>query len=268
MQAPLFDADVVSANSPIGSVRHFAELDSTNDQAKQFIRQGTELLLPTLVIADQQSNGRGRGSNTWWSSAGSLTFSVVYDCSAFHEHMSLVALAAAVAVGEAISGCDVDCASELDAQFKWPNDVFLGDKKVAGILIELVTSGTGQFCVIGIGVNLNCDVQQAPESLRDRVTAIAMLRDKTSDPNQFLSCLLTVLDSRLSQLGTDSCTLLEDYSPKLMFGSDSQLTVQLPNGESVRGIFRGVGKDGQLLIDDGEKLVECVSGSVQMDNKS
>ncbi len=136
---------------------HLRRTDSTNDRARALAIRGAPH--GTLVTAGEQSAGRGRQGRTWTAPAGRALL-----CSLLiRERPPLLALAAGVAVAE-LAG--------PDAQLKWPNDVLLGGRKVAGILVE----GRPQehWAVVGIGVNVALSEQDLPRELRDRAGTLAM----------------------------------------------------------------------------------------------
>ena len=124
---------------------HFDELPSTNSYIKDFFRRDEKLPMPLCVYADCQSAGRGRLTRTFVSPEGGLYMSVLMPASSPEEAAGKTPLAA-VAVCRALQALGVQ-----DARIKWVNDVYIGDKKVCGILCEHVPGGV----IIGIGVNIH-----------------------------------------------------------------------------------------------------------------
>src|SRR5262249_38957175 len=128
---------------------HLRETTSTNDRARDLALAGAPH--GTVVTAATQTAGRGRQGRTWTAPAGAaLLMSVVV-----REPPALLSLAAAVGVAEAVGE---------EAGIKWPNDVLLADRKVAGILIE--GRPQDRWAVVGIGVNVAVDPRQLPPELR------------------------------------------------------------------------------------------------------
>jgi BirA family biotin operon repressor/biotin-[acetyl-CoA-carboxylase] ligase len=157
---------------------HLRETTSTNDRARELAAQGAPH--GTLVTAAAQSAGRGRQGRTWSAPPGhALLMSLV-----LREAHPLLPLAAAVGVAEAIGD---------DARIKWPNDVLLSDRKVAGILAE----GRPQegWAVLGIGVNVAIRVQDLPPELH---ATAATLGREPSDVEPFLGSVLAALTRSLS----------------------------------------------------------------------
>ena len=157
---------------------HLRETGSTNDRARELAAAGAPH--GTLVTTAVQSAGRGRQGRTWSAPPGhALLMSLV-----LRDAHALLPLAAAVGVAEAVGE---------DARIKWPNDVLLSDRKVAGILAE----GRPQegWAVLGIGVNVAVRVEDLPPELHE--TAGTLGREP-SDVDPFLASLLAALDRSLS----------------------------------------------------------------------
>jgi BirA family biotin operon repressor/biotin-[acetyl-CoA-carboxylase] ligase len=157
---------------------HLRETGSTNDRARELAARGAPH--GTLVTAAAQSAGRGRQGRTWSAPPGhALLMSLV-----LRDAHPLLPLAAAVGVAEAVGD---------DARIKWPNDVLLSDRKVAGILAE----GRPQegWVVLGIGVNVAVRVEDLPSELH---ATAATLGRQPSDVEPFLDSLLAALTRSLS----------------------------------------------------------------------
>ncbi len=131
---------------------HRTEVTSTNTYVKELLHGGIELPGITVVSADFQSGGRGQGGNSWESAKGeNLTFSIVchplgIDASRQFVLSQVIALAVCETVCEYVDGVTV----------KWPNDIYWNDRKLCGILIECILSGSEiRDCIIGVGLNVN-----------------------------------------------------------------------------------------------------------------
>ena len=130
------------------NLHHFKTLESTNDYAKAHY---AKLPSGSVILADVQTKGRGRFNREWHSGSGGLWFSIILH----HRHPEksfLLTFAAAASVACAIKELG------LAASVKWPNDVYVGGKKVCGILTENVMCGRETVSIIGIGINVNNDV--------------------------------------------------------------------------------------------------------------
>ena len=169
---------------------HFRRVDSTNARARALAEQWAPP--GTLVSAAEQTEGRGRQGRTWSAPAGrALLFSLV-----LRDPPHLLPLAAGIAVAEEVGG---------EARVKWPNDVLLGGRKVAGILVE----GRPQegWTVVGIGLNVAMRMDDLPAELRDRAGTLAR---SEADVEPTLSRLLERLERWLAAPGEDVLAALRE----------------------------------------------------------
>ena len=196
MTAHPIDLDRVMAESFLADAEHYASIGSTNDRAKEAAASPRKL--PLLIVADCQTAGRGRGANRWWTGSGSLAISVLANPATWRldprQHGAELSLAAARAVAETVN---TRLCGKLQAEVRAPNDVYVGDRKVAGILIEGLACG---LLVIGIGMNMNNVLADAPAALRDRVTTLRDLLGRAVDPTELLLELLAHLDAALGSV--------------------------------------------------------------------
>jgi len=138
----------------IPKILFFESVASTNEVAKQYATGNQQE--GVVIVADKQTHGRGRHNRTWVSPEGGIYFSVLLRPS-FHEYLSLFPLLAAVSVASTLESYD------LQPSIKWPNDVHLQGKKIAGILVESSLQGKKvDYVIVGIGLNVNQTAQQLP----------------------------------------------------------------------------------------------------------
>ncbi len=169
----------------------FASLPSTNTYLREAARS-PELdhkQMPWLVVATEQTAGRGQGDNRWWSGKGSLTFSLLVEVATFGPNAhadGTLSLAIADAVRAAIAPMIV-----AEVRVKPPNDVYVGERKIAGVLIEtLVVAGGERLAIIGVGLNVNNRREVAPEELKGVVTS---LKDEVAKDFSAVSVLIALL---------------------------------------------------------------------------
>jgi len=229
----------------------FPRLRSTNDHAAVLRKRG-ELFAPAIVLTGHQLAGRGRGSNTWWSGAGSLTVTLVLP---IDEHLAPhhVPLIAGVAVRTAAAGLVMDD----DIQLKWPNDLLHHGKKLAGLLCERVHKAD----LIGVGLNVNVKLSDVPPGLRDRVTSLNAIAGKSIDVNSALVAIARQLHRMLSNRDDQSFrTLLADYDQHhALLGR--RVTVTGSAGEpSIHGKCEGLDQMGRLLLRDRKTLHRVIAG--------
>ena len=199
---------------------HLRETGSTNDHARALAEAGAPH--GTLVTADAQSAGRGRQGRTWSAPAGhALLLSLV-----LRGAPPLLPLAAAVAVAEACGDA---------AQIKWPNDVLVGDRKVAGILVE--ARPQQGWAVLGIGVNVAVRVEDLPPELH---ASAGTLGRSPGDREEVLRAVLEALERALA-LGADP--LLDRWRAR------DALTGRPVSWTGGHGVAAGIDGGGRLLVD-------------------
>jgi BirA family biotin operon repressor/biotin-[acetyl-CoA-carboxylase] ligase len=259
-QQTAFDLRRIEQESFVRQVVFRRVLGSTNDFALQLAtRQG--LRTPLLVITERQTAGRGRGTNRWWSGSGALTFSLLLDAAPLRlqpEEWPRIALACAAAV------CDVleELCPKIPCGIRWPNDVYLAGRKVCGILPEAVTArGPGpDRLVLGIGINVNNSVADAPPDVRAVGVSLADPTGRHHDLTEVLVRLLDCIEERLEQMVRRDPQLPVAWSTRCVLRGH---TVELALGQSrVRGYCQGVDHDGALLLQNGRETQQFFGGVV------
>jgi BirA family biotin operon repressor/biotin-[acetyl-CoA-carboxylase] ligase len=238
-------------------VEWHAEVDSTQRVARALARAGAAE--GTVVIAERQTAGRGRLGRDWHSPAGlNLYCSIVLRPALALSAVPQVALVAGVAVAAA-----VEEETAIRPAIKWPNDVLLGGRKVAGILVEMDAEVERVHHVIaGIGVNLNASPTAFPRALRARATSLLIATGRPVDRAAFTGRLLAALEARYGRFSTVGFASVraewESYS--CLTGTD--VRVAGPGGE-IGGRVLGLAPDGALrLRRPGGREVRVVAGEV------
>lgn len=247
----------IVANSWIREVVRLESIGSTNDAAKRLL-ESEQREIPLLVLTSKQTAGRGQQGNVWWSDIGSLTFSVVFDGNQITT-TGLIAFAAAIAVKEAIQAED----AALIPKVKWPNDVYLSNRKVAGILIESITRQDRRFYVVGIGVNVNCDFSLAPRLIQRSAISINGVLQRSLEIEPLLIRLLNQLQQNLQRAIHSPAELVVDYAAHSLFDESVQLTVRMANGQSKMGQFCGFTPQGLLRLKSGSEIWETSTGHIE-----
>ena len=239
-------------------IHYFAQTDSTNRIAKEMAAQGAAE--GTLVIAEEQTGGRGRMDRTWVSDPfSSILCSIIFYPGLGPSSLFRLTMMASVAVVRAIQ---VVC--KLPAQIKWPNDVYIGNKKVCGILTEFAAERDRvQYAVVGIGINVNDEFRSAPE-LADIATSLKNECGRTISRRALLQQLLEELDQGYETLLQGSVvelkTLWEHHSMIL----NRKVTIASAQ-DLMEGTARGITDDGHLLLEDASGTIrEIVSGDVSL----
>jgi BirA family transcriptional regulator, biotin operon repressor / biotin---[acetyl-CoA-carboxylase] ligase len=243
--------------------RHMYWLESTsstNDVAARLAESGAEE--GTTVVAEMQTAGRGRHGRTWFSPPGAgLYVSVIVrpdrGSSAPGNPTALLTLACGVAICEAVR-----VVTGLPAEIKWPNDVLIGRRKLAGILAESVTQGgMPHFLIIGVGINL----QRAayPPDLAARVTSIEAETNRPADRALVLAEMLAALDVRYADLhGGRFDAILTAWRRLAVSLPGRHVEWDSPAGV-IRGRAQGIDPHGALLVDVGGQLHRVVAGEVR-----
>jgi len=252
------DLNKITTDSFIEFVEFHPVLESTNALAVDF-KEELSRRTPALVLTDEQTAGRGRGSNSWWSSGGALTFSVVLDAERHGpslEKCSLVALAAGLAVCDLVS----EVVTDRDVQTKWPNDVLVADHKICGILTEQHATDSGNVLIIGIGINVNNSLATAPHDVQQRGTSVFDMTGVSHDLTDVLCRLLRHLETSLIMLQQDSTALVQRFADCHRL-TGSRISVETPL-EVMEGTCVGIAPHGSLLLQSDGATREILAGSV------
>jgi BirA family biotin operon repressor/biotin-[acetyl-CoA-carboxylase] ligase len=214
-----------------GDVRWLAVADSTNQYALDQAREGAADGL--VVVADHQRAGRGRLGRTWSAPPGaSLLVSVLLRPELPPDDRHLVVMAAAVAMADAVAAT-----TGVEAELKWPNDLLVGARKLAGILAE----ASGDAVVVGIGVNL--DWPEIPEELAEIATACNLEGGRPASREELLDAFLTRYATTLADLdGTRRA-----YRDRLATVG-RRVRVERPDAPLV-GHAVGIDDSGRLLVE-------------------
>ena len=235
----------------------FDAIDSTNDHANKLAKQGAKE--GTVVLSESQSKGKGRLGRTWFSPSGAnIYLSVILRPQMPTSQITLLTFAAAIAVARAIR--DV---TGLDADIKWPNDILIKGKKVAGILSEMgAKSDTIRFVVIGIGINVNLDKKDIPSELMDKATSIKIESNNAIDRKNLICRVLENLEKwyNLFERNGANDIIKEWKSLAITIGRD----VKVQSGNSfIEGRAVDIDENGALLIKDRNGVIQKVlSGDV------
>jgi len=243
----------------IGKKIHFFEaVDSTNTKAYEFALRGARE--GEVVIAESQKKGRGRLGREWFSPPFSnLYLSVILRPKIPPHQASLITLMAAVATAEALRKF-----SGLDPRIKWPNDVLLNDRKVAGLLNEIHSEADRiHFVILGIGINLNMDESMVSKEIRSRATSLKKEMGQTISRKEFLKTLLEELETWYEVFLEEGGTIiLEAWRDRAQI-QGKQVNVT-SFGETLRGVAIDVDSDGALILETetGERK-RVVAGDVE-----
>jgi BirA family biotin operon repressor/biotin-[acetyl-CoA-carboxylase] ligase len=254
------DADVIRAQLTtrvVGrSLEVHATLDSTNTRAVSLARAGAAD--GTVVLAEEQTAGRGRLGRQWHAPPGSaLLMSLLLRPPLRPPQAQRVTMICSLAVLRALGAV-----CSLEARIKWPNDIVIADAKLGGVLTELgVGAGRLDYVVVGIGLNVNLDVSRLPRLASPATSLSSELGYLVSRPRLLLAYLQHVDDLY--------ARLREGWSPRVAWRDalatlGREVTVGLPEG-TLHGVAEDVDDDGALLLrtEDGD-LQRVLAGDVTL----
>ncbi|MCX7919334.1 MAG: biotin--[acetyl-CoA-carboxylase] ligase [bacterium] len=242
-------------------IHYYATVGSTNDIALELAKSNAPE--GTLVLAEEQTQGRGRNHRNWFSpKKKSLLFSLILRPDWEPNHAARLTAIAAIAVAEAIRK-----STGLPASIKWPNDIRIHGKKVAGILTELeIVQARIQFAIVGIGVNISIAKEEFPEELRNRSTSlqIELGKEKSISRAMVLAEILRYFEKHYVHClneGTRTAMLewkrLSDILGKL---------VQVEGlNQKTTGYVADIDLDGSLILRSSSGVVrKIVSGEITL----
>lgn len=235
--------DELFALTIVRSAEWHDDIGSTSDRAMEAAAQPDQQL-PLLVIAGQQSAGRGRGENRWWSAPGGLTFSLVIDGASLgvsQDRWPRLSLATALVVGEVIR----QQVPRADVQLKWPNDVYIAGRKVCGILLEAPATAPGRV-VIGVGLNVNNSLAAAPAEIQQSAVALCDVAEKELDLSTILVAILRGMETEIVRLQKDQLDLAKRWQPYCLL--EGQTVTLLQGSRQHTGLCDSIDDDGALLL--------------------
>jgi len=228
------------------------EIDSTNNflmKEKEYKKHGT------LLFAEFQTEGKGRRDREWYSSKGqNLTFSVLLNRNLDNANINFYNLGAALSVGMAIENL-----FQLPVEMKWPNDVLIAGKKVAGILCETSIQGEKiRRLVIGCGINVN--QPHFPGKYEIIPTSIKIEFKRDVNREKLLSEIINIFEEIIDRIQKDPGKVLNDWRDRCrMIGE--KINVITDSGEEY-GIFEDIDDEGFLLLKQGSKIKKIHFGDI------
>lgn len=225
----------------------FDSLESTNETARQLIQE-RKLKEGAVIWATEQTKGRGHGTNSWESEKGkNLTFSIILQ-------PTFIEITSQFVISKAISLALRDFLGlyTQGVRVKWPNDIYVDDKKIAGILIEnSIINNRIEYCIAGIGLNINQE-----KFLSDAPNPVSLLHITGSEvnPDEAMNLLLGFIETRYEQLKKGEHQVIDrEYLAYLYRINEPHEFIT--KGRKFRGMITGIDKIGRLLIETGPEEV-------------
>ena len=239
------------------TIHHFLETGSTNDAARQLAEQDAPE--GTLVLAEKQTQGRGRLGRSWFSEQGAGIYaSILLRPVLKPRDAAGLTLAAALAGSEAI-----EQACDLNVDIKWPNDLLLSGRKCCGILSEMQAERDEiRYVIVGIGINVNHSI--FPEELGQRATSLRIEGQRIYSRVAVLCAFLQKFELLYNDLQRgDRSAVLQRWVDRSSFAFGKRVTVDLGSRKNVEGQTAGLSELGNLRVKlaDG-RVEEVMSGDI------
>jgi BirA family biotin operon repressor/biotin-[acetyl-CoA-carboxylase] ligase len=234
-------------------VIYYPSLPSTMDEAKRQAQQGAKE--GTVIVAGEQTAGRGRMKRGWLSPRGSIALSIIlYPKLAYLSSLIMVASLGVAHCIEKVTG--------LKAEIKWPNDVLVNSKKVCGILIESEVKGKrADYAIIGIGINVNLKPADFSEAL-PLATSLSHELGKDISRLDMIRCLLAEIERLYLALPSGEAVYRQWRDKLVTLGKKVRLSSE---ETTLEGIAESVASDGSLRLRQSDgSLTKVVAGDVTL----
>lgn len=268
MDEPYQKIDLGLRDLVIGKrVYHYNKIKSTQLLAISLAETNINIEHGTVIVADEQDEGIGRGKKKWVSPRGGLWMSLIIKPKIDFAKINMISVISAISVCEAIN--DI---SQLKSFIKWPNDVLINEKKLAGILIDTnINNNKNDYIIIGIGINVDVDISKINLSIASnniiptRVTSIHNeSKAKNIDRFILMKQLLRKIDFYLSLLQNDRYhkKIIEIYK-KLSNIVGKRIIIYHECLKKYSGIVKDIDNGGGLILERDDKLLEIIySGEI------
>lgn len=238
------------------TLHHYDALESTNAKAFELAHEGG--FHGEVIVTEHQTQGKGRRGRVWVSPAGkNLALSVILRPDIAPARAPELTLVAAVALVETLKD------SNVDASIKWPNDVQIGGKKVAGILTELSADVERvHFVIVGIGVNLNSELKDFPAEVAEIATSVSINRPSPVHRALFTAALLSKLEDWYDTWAEQGFEPVRAAwkSHTSMLGQE---VLVRSDAKELRGVAEDIDPSGALLLRTGDRVERILSGDVE-----
>ena len=226
----------------IRKIIYYEEIDSTNTQVDRLAKEGAEH--GTVVVAGQQSAGKGRRGRQWESPKGvNLYLSLLLRPEMEPQKAPMLTLVMAYSIAKVIRATGF-----ADANIKWPNDIILGGKKICGILTEmqLVGDAIGHI-VVGVGVNVN--TIEFPKELEDKATSLYLASGRRIEIEELQNHILTTFAEDYEKfVDCGDLSFLREAYNEMLINRGREVLVLEPNCE-YKALALGINESGELIVE-------------------
>jgi BirA family biotin operon repressor/biotin-[acetyl-CoA-carboxylase] ligase len=233
-------------------IRYHRSTASTTWVAKDLCsRSDPASLNGTVIVAEEQTGGIGRLGRAWVSPSGGIWFTIILTPDIPIDHLFMITMAGSVAVARAIRK-----EYDIGALIKWPNDIYIGDKKVSGLLLELsAEADTVHYCLLGIGIDANIDPTHLPSEFANTITSISAETGYEIDRRALLARVLREFEQRY--------LLLESEEYESILREWKSLSLTLDHRVHVRTLRKSVEGEAIDIDDHGALLIRKDNGRVE-----
>jgi BirA family transcriptional regulator, biotin operon repressor / biotin---[acetyl-CoA-carboxylase] ligase len=268
MDEPYQKIDLGLRDLVIGKrIYHYNKIKSTQLLAISLAETNINTEHGTVIVADEQDEGIGRGKKKWASPRGGLWMSLIIKPKIEFAKINMISVISAISVCEAIN--DI---SQLKTFIKWPNDVLINEKKLAGILIDTnINNNKNDYIIIGIGINIDVDISKINLSIASNniiTTRATSIHNETKSKNIdrfiLMKQLLRKIDFYLSLLENDRYhkKIIEIYK-KLSNIVGKRIIIYHESLKKYSGIVKDIDNGGGLILERDDKLLEIIySGEI------
>ena len=240
-------------------VYYFEEIDSTQNFAQNIAADKKEN--GTIIIAEKQTSGRGRLDRKWTSPKGGIWFSLIIHPKFDVSSSTLIPILSAVALSKSIKSV-----LGIETEVKWPNDITMNGKKVAGVLVDAsFQTNSIDYLILGIGINFDIDAKKLEKRLTKTPNfyGIDSLRGKENKtpPKTLLKEFLLQFEKNLFQLDKGEKSKIIKEWTKRAAGIGKKITINTSNGK-ISGISQGIDNDGALKIKTRNEIKKIYVGDV------
>ena len=240
-------------------VYYFEEIDSTQNFAQNIAADKKEN--GTIIIAEKQTSGRGRLDRKWTSPKGGIWFSLIIHPKFDVSNSTLIPILSAVALSKSIKSV-----LDIETEVKWPNDITMNGKKVAGVLVDAsFQTNSIDYLILGIGINFDIDTKKLEKRLTKTpnfygIDSLRGKEDKTP-PKKLLKEFLLQFEKNLFQLDKGEKSKIIKEWTKRAAGIGKKITINTSNGK-ISGISQGIDNDGALKIKTRNEIKKICVGDV------
>lgn len=247
----------LSSNSIINKILYFKTIDSTNDFCKV---NSSELIDGTLVLAETQTNGKGRFQREWFSPKGTGLFCSLFLKPNLHLYdISKVTSIICAAIAKTLIKMNIPIL------VKWPNDIYLNGKKLGGILTEMRGDMDQiNYLIIGFGLNINQLNNDFPEELQEVAISLRSCFNKKFNREEILNSVLNNFEYFYKLLTCDSkCQEAFDIIKNNSYVLHKEVQIIRGNNK-ITGTVIGLGENGELILDTNGSIEKIFSGEVSL----